>query len=207
MSYYTNMMFRVTSKSSIKNPFHSTEHKVRAYSKCFTCKSKLERFGISLLEVLIGITILSFAIGPLVLLFSHANKSLKDDGKAIQALFLTEKVLSEIKAGVNRNPNFMYNVPFGTPFQIINKKTMSRYKGNVPEFLQNIHGYGKTIDSDSPLYEQFENFWIDIQSEYAGRKQFLITVITSWKEKKKRRNIKLCGLVETTPNEFDEKSQ
>ena len=132
---------------------------------------------------------------------------MSDDGKSIQALFLTEKVLAEIKAGARRNPSFMYNVPFGYPFQTVNKKSVSRYKGNVPEFLQNIHGYGKTIDPDSPLYNEFENFWIDIQSEFAGKKQFLITVNTSWKEKKKTRNVKLAGLVETTPDEFDENAQ
>lgn len=181
------MIFQLASKSSIKK--------------------QTPNQGMSLLEVLIGVTILSFAMGPLFLLFSHAGKSLKNDGKSIQALFLTEKVLAEVKAGVRRNPQFLCNVPLGSLFQIVNKKSMSIYKGNVPEFLQNIHGYGKTIDSDSPLYEQFKNYWIDIQSEYAGKKQYIIRVNTIWKEGKKTRNVKLFGLIETIPNEFNENTQ
>ena len=53
MEYHKDMMFRVTSKTSIKKP------------------SQTNDYGMSLLEVLIGITILSFAMGPLFLLFSH----------------------------------------------------------------------------------------------------------------------------------------
>lgn len=202
MVYHKNMICRATSMSSAKNTSHFSAEGIRMCPFSCVYAGRVKRFGMSLLEVLIGITILGFSIGPLLMLFQQASKSLNDDGKTIQALFLTEKILSEIKAGVNRDNNFLYNVPFRRQFQIIKKKNMAIYQNSVPEFLQNIHGYGKSIDTDSQFYNQYEKFWIIIRREVAGQKQNIITVNTSWKEKKTMRNIKLSGLVETTPNKF-----
>lgn len=208
MVYYKNMICRKTSKylAQLTSPkyFQKSGKCVGMGSFFSTSTVRYRIMGMSLLEVLIGMTILGFAIGPLFMLFQQASKSLNDDGKMIQALFLSEKILTEIKAGVNRNSKFLYNVPFSRQFQIIKKQHISRFEKTVPEFLQNIHGYGKAIDSESLFYDQYKDFWIDIQNEAVGKKQYLITVNTTWKEKETIKNVNLSGLVELIPNKFIE---
>lgn len=122
----------------------------------------------------------------------------------VQALFLTEMVLTEIKAGNYRNPNFILGIPLGRAFRITCETAKDGFHGDVPEFLRNIHGQGKPIDPQSPFYNAFQIFWITVDTEILGQKLFQVNVNTTWNEGKAERHIRLAGLIEILPNEFNE---
>ena len=171
---------------------------------CPTKKTKLSRkfMGVSLLEVIIGMTILGFAISPLVMLFLQGARSSATESSRVQALFLAQKVLSEIKARIGGNPGFIYNIPINIPFKITRKDDFSflSYKG--ASFLQKIYQQDLPITPANPFYEQYKKFSILIENEAVGKKQYKITVKAIWKNRGKKRQVELAGLVETIPNQF-----
>ncbi|MGM0600834.1 MAG: hypothetical protein ACQETH_13570 [Candidatus Rifleibacteriota bacterium] len=126
----------------------------------------------------------------------------KHESNRVQALYIAQKVLSEIKAGVARNPNFMYNVQTNMPFKLTRERkfAFSSFKG--ASFLQMIASQDLPISRENSFYQQLEKYDVTVDSETIARGQIKFTVNVKWANKKKESYVELAGLVEIFPNEF-----
>ena len=158
--------------------------------------------GISLVEILIGITILGFTTAPLFLLFLQGSGISKNESNRVQALYIAQKILSEIKAGVARTPDFTYNVQTNMPFKLTKEPdfTFSSFKG--ASFLQLIAGQNPPISRGNPYHKQLEKYEVNVDSETIARGQIKYTVTVKWPRKKQEGSVELAGLVDTLPNKF-----
>jgi len=163
--------------------------------------------GVSLVELLIAMTILSMAAAPLYLVFTNAAKNTGDGGRAVQATFLAQKVLEEIKASCRRNSHTLGELPALGEFRVVQDSSISIFE-TIPECIRSIHGEGRPIGPGSPFHDSYQNFLVRLRIDdgmnrgLGGKYRFWMVVEVFWKDNGKDRQVRLKGLVETFPDEF-----
>lgn len=159
--------------------------------------------GTSLVEILVAITILSFALAPIFALFTFASRGTATSVPRVQAHFLAHAVIEALQAQALRDPLSVRDFPYifeASPVRRESYKFGERYH---IELFRNTYGYNLPITPDSPLYKEFEPFRIIVNFS-RGRKpgMFDVWVTVSWNFEGKTQKVDLKSNLDITPCRF-----
>ncbi len=158
------------------------------------------RGGTTLVEILVATTILSFAIAPIVAMFAFASRSMGSSVHRVQAQFLAHAVIESLKAEAHRDPEALFFLAGQFEMSPV-REFGGLWSVSGISLFNNVHGPDRPITSDSPLYEQFRQFRINVSTS-GNRSMRFINVTVSWETEGKKQNLKLISSAESTPAKF-----
>ena len=160
------------------------------------------RRATTLIEVLIAVSILSFAVAPLFALFTFSTRGTKKSTYKVQALFLAQKVMEEMRAQLQTSPGAIHEF---APFRewSVTRQPPTFWVSNDTLFFDDVYGPGRPITRGSPLFKAFDRFRIrtDVAAG-AIRNLWDVAVTVRWREGKKDLEVELRTAMETCPHEF-----
>ncbi|GEM_PF-2251862 len=164
------------------------------------CRRAKSSAALTLVEILVAVTILSFALGPIVMMFSFASRSMGSSAHRVQAQFLAHGVLESLQAEMRRFPQALNNYPWRFEFRPVSASNSYFERAKI-EFFNHLQGTDKPIMPDSPLYEEFRQFHVRV--DFSGiRAVRTVTVTVSWLLEGKTHSLELRGSVEPQPYRF-----
>ncbi len=157
--------------------------------------------GITLVEILVATTILSFTIGPIVAMFSFASRNMGSSVNRVQAQFLAHAVLESIKAEVTRFPRAADSYPWYFEITPVKLGSYSFFDQSNTRFFNNVFGPGKPIVEGSPLFNQFSPYKIIVQFSGARKVRFIRVKVT-WDSEGRHHSLEQTGSIEVLPYKF-----
>lgn len=164
--------------------------------------------GLTLVELLIATTILSFAMAPIFAMFVFASRSSGSTNHRLQAQFIAHGIIEEIKSDIFNNPSNISR--YLRRFQV---SPVIHHTGRFVTFggtsrISLFEKVGSLKGPISPehesLYNQFSQFEIVVYLDGAGIPGVLeVRVEVKWKFQNREHSLTLTSSIETRPYFFE----